>query len=55
METYFDLGKGQVNCLQRGLPEVLGLVGNYVWCLVINVKFVGLRERKRWGKILKSS
>ena len=37
----------------NGLADVclmgLGVGGNYVWCLVIVVIFMGTGEAKRWG------
>ena len=32
-----------------------GIEGNYVWCLVIVVIFMGLGGANRWGDVLTSS
>ena len=40
---------GQVNGLADVCLMGLGVGGNYVWCLVIVVIFMGTGGAKRWG------
>ena len=50
METWgFTLAWRQVSSLQKGLPERLGVGGNYAWCLAtVVILFMGLGGTKKW-------